>query len=102
MHGHAAPDAAVELVSYRLRVIVPVPKLEPEPHALSHGAEAGAEREVVFELGYTTQSQRGGSGIGLAVSRDIVESLGGKLTLDARSGGGTRATILLPCAGTAA
>ena len=52
--------------------------------------------EAVFELGYTTESERGGSGIGLAVSRDIVESLGGKLTLSARSGGGTRATIRVP------
>ncbi len=48
VHGHAAPDAAVELVSYRLRVVVPVPKLEPEPHAVTEGAEAIAEREVVF------------------------------------------------------
>ncbi|MHA1109152.1 MAG: hydantoinase/oxoprolinase family protein, partial [Alphaproteobacteria bacterium] len=51
VHGHAAPDAAVELVSYRLRVIVPMPKLEPEPHALPHGAAAAAEREVVFDGG---------------------------------------------------
>ena len=49
LHGHAAPDAPIELVSYRLRVIVPMPKLEPAPHAASAGAEKTAVREVVFD-----------------------------------------------------
>jgi two-component system sensor histidine kinase HydH len=63
-----------------------------------HGI-APHEREAVFELGFTTERSRGGSGIGLAVSRDIVESLGGKLSLEPRSGGGTRATIRVPLGG---
>jgi signal transduction histidine kinase len=49
----------------------------------------------MFELGDTTDSERGGSGVGLSVSRDIVESLGGRLTLEPRSGG-EFATVSVP------
>ena len=52
--------------------------------------------QKVFELGFTTEGERGGLGVGLAVSRDIVASLGGSLSLCARNRGGTRATILIP------
>ncbi|MBM3608021.1 MAG: hydantoinase/oxoprolinase family protein, partial [Alphaproteobacteria bacterium] len=31
VHGHAARDAAIEIVSYRLRAIAPMPKYTPDP-----------------------------------------------------------------------
>ncbi len=39
IHGHAAKEKSVEVVSYRLRVRVSVPKFSPQAHA---GAPAGA------------------------------------------------------------
>lgn len=40
----------------------------------------------------------GGSGLGLPIAQTIVDSLGGKLTLANREGGGLRATVELPIA----
>lgn len=41
-------------------------------------------------------SGRGGTGIGLAMARGLVEEMGGALTVTAAPGGGTEAAILLP------
>jgi N-methylhydantoinase A len=40
LHGHAAPEAAIELVSYRLRAVAPVPQYRP--HALDPAGGAPA------------------------------------------------------------
>ncbi len=53
LHGHAAPDAPVEIVSYRLRAIVPVPKLDAKAAAVETGSGDGdaapaGQRDVVF------------------------------------------------------
>ena len=54
-------------------------------------------RERVFEAGFTTRRAEGGLGIGLTVSREILEGLGGSLDLSPGVEGGTRATIRVPC-----
>jgi signal transduction histidine kinase len=41
-------------------------------------------------------TKRGGSGLGLALVREIVEAHGGRITLGAREGGGTVVTLVLP------
>ena len=51
-----------------------------------------AELENAFELGFTTRPDRG-SGVGLALSKETVESLGGTIHLDSHPGGGTRASV---------
>jgi signal transduction histidine kinase len=40
--------------------------------------------------------REGGNGLGLTISREIVEQLGGTLVLESASGEGTRARLTLP------
>jgi signal transduction histidine kinase len=44
----------------------------------------------------TTKPRGTGHGLGLAISRELVISLNGTLTLENRDGGGCVATVLLP------
>ena len=51
LHGHAAREKAVEVVSYRLRARVPVPRFEPVPETdvIPHDAPETDRREVYFD-----------------------------------------------------
>jgi signal transduction histidine kinase len=51
-----------------------------------------------FRPGFSTRSEEGGLGIGLSVSREIVEALGGTIELTPDPRGGTRATVRVPAA----
>jgi len=51
----------------------------------------------LFERGFTKHSE-GGLGIGLSACRDIMTELGGAMEIANFSGGGTRATVLVPTA----
>ena len=59
-----------------------------------------AERERIFEKFYRLDPALtkgvGGSGLGLYISRELVQRLGGRLTVDANLGGGSRFRIDLP------
>ncbi len=58
----------------------------------------GMEAEIlrrVFEPFFTTKPFGSGTGLGLAVSRSLITSLGGDLRLESRPGAGTRAMIEL-------
>lgn len=57
-----------------------------------------AIRERVFEPFFSTKAERPG-GLGLAISRRIVEEAGGRIAIDDRPGGGTRFRVSLPSAG---
>jgi len=50
---------------------------------------------------FSTRRATGGSGLGLTICRDLLESLGGSLALSSAPGVGTRARVTLPAGGTA-
>ncbi len=52
------------------------------------------DREMIFEPLYTTKPE--GTGLGLPVARDILQSLGGSLTLVGSSAGGTAFRMVMP------
>jgi signal transduction histidine kinase len=51
---------------------------------------------MVFDVFYTTKE--GGSGLGLSITRRLVEDLGGTITMDSTVGTGTTTLISLPMA----
>jgi PAS domain S-box-containing protein len=58
----------------------------------------GELRERVFDPFFTTKPVGEGTGLGLFVTRNLVEALGGSIALDEAPGGGARFTIRLPTA----
>ena len=66
-------------------------------HDDGHGMDERTAARA-FELFFTTRADQGGSGVGLALCREIVEQLGGSIELRSRPGKGTRVTLHLPVA----
>lgn len=58
---------------------------------------AEGDRAALFAAFASTGHQQGGLGLGLTVSAGIAGALGGTLSLDARSTGGSRFVMRLPC-----
>ena len=67
------------------------------------GLPRGAAREKLFEPFVRrvdrTRPDPGGTGVGLAIARQIVRAHGGRLGAMSRPGGGSRFVILVPCRG---
>lgn len=63
------------------------------------------EQELVFEkfyqVGSTTQGTREGTGLGLPITRKLVELHGGRMSLRSKPGEGTQFTFTLPLSGPA-
>jgi two-component system NtrC family sensor kinase len=60
-----------------------------------HGIPAAAV-EHIFEPFFTTKSASEGTGLGLPISRWIVEKLGGRVEVESREGAGTSFHVTLP------
>ena len=60
-----------------------------------HGIPA-SDLPHVFEPFFSTKPRGVGSGLGLSISRNIVEGFGGRIAVDSAVGGGTRFTVRLP------
>jgi len=54
------------------------------------------QRELIFEPFYTTRADSGGTGLGLAVSRQIIRGYGGDLTAESEPGKGSVFLVTLP------
>jgi signal transduction histidine kinase len=52
--------------------------------------------EHLFEAGFTTKHDRGGSGLGLSVLASFVGHAGGRIEVDSRAGEGATVTVTLP------
>ena len=59
--------------------------------------EGVAEEDLVrvFEPFFSTKTDRGGTGMGLAITRDMITNLGGEVSLENLAAGGARATVRL-------
>ncbi|MBX5484570.1 MAG: response regulator [Myxococcaceae bacterium] len=55
-----------------------------------------AARSLIFEPFFTTKRAGHGTGLGLFVCHNIVEAMGGELTVDSELGRGTRVRVALP------
>jgi len=75
-------------------------------HAVNGGIEVSVsdsgvgmtpeQRERAFDPFYTTRDVGKGTGLGLTVTRDIVQAHGGRIDIESRFGFGTTVTIFLP------
>lgn len=84
--GGSEDDISVAIEHRRPKVIVDV---------LDRGAGVGEkDKERLFQAFFTTKSR--GSGIGLSVCHRFVTSVGGRIWLSDREGGGTRVRLELP------
>ena len=50
----------------------------------------------IFHRAYTTRSDKGGQGLGLAITHAIILEHAGQIEVDSREGAGTSFTISLP------
>jgi len=61
------------------------------------------DRQRAFDFAYRGQAARAsgaaGSGLGLALSREILEANGGRIVLSSEPGRGSEVTVLMPVAG---
>jgi PAS domain S-box-containing protein len=55
-------------------------------------------RQRIFEPFFTTKGEKGGTGLGLAVCRSIVERHRGRIRVENAAGGGARFVVTLPAA----
>jgi len=52
--------------------------------------------ERIFEAFFTTKAEKSGTGLGLSVTKQIIDNHGGKISVESTVGKGTTFTILLP------
>jgi signal transduction histidine kinase len=92
--GNAAKHSGPEQV-IRLRARENAITVEDEGTGISD-----ADLPHVFERFYRGKGSTEGFGLGLSIGRELVERMGGSITLSSREGSGTRVEIRLPDADT--
>ena len=103
--GNAIQAVADETGAGGSGVRIRTARLEPGRSAVITVSDSGAgiaaaDLPRVFEPYFTTR--RTGTGIGLAISRNIIEGLGGRITVASEQGRGTDVRIELPLDGPSA
>jgi signal transduction histidine kinase len=94
-----AIDAYDGTKPHEKRVLVRVVKSESTVIVVVHDWGAGIPKRLlkqVFEPFYTTKSQGRGIGIGLMMTKQIIEELGGSITVNSSRQKGTEFTVVLP------
>ncbi len=59
---------------------------------------AAEHRDRIFEPGFTSRREGTGAGLGLTISKAIVEELGGRIDFESAPGSGSRFRVALPAA----
>jgi signal transduction histidine kinase len=54
------------------------------------------DQERIFEMFYTTKPPGKGTGLGLTITANLVQRLGGRITVDSQPGKGATFTVYLP------
>ena len=57
---------------------------------------ADEDVERIFDPLFTTRAARGGTGLGLALARGVIQAHGGSIEVSSRRGGGTSVTVRMP------
>jgi PAS domain S-box-containing protein len=82
-------------------VAIRIQRAADEVHVTVADRGAGISEEVlpsIFDPFFTTKSgeSKGGMGLGLSVSRSLIESMGGSIFVDSKVGHGSRFTAIFP------
>ena len=80
------------------RIVISATRLENSVDICVADKGAGIDPdnlERVFDPFFSTKRRRGGSGLGLSICREIVESCGGTLSIESQVGTGTRVHVRL-------
>jgi two-component system, OmpR family, sensor kinase len=69
----------------------------PVVEVIDHGdGVAGAERELIFDPFWRKSEASSGAGLGLAISRELMDTLGGRIWVEGTPGGGATFKLSLP------
>lgn len=96
-----AADAMENQTNPRPRIILSTQQRESGVVVTVADNGSGMSQETlarVFEEYFTTKPPGKGSGIGLAVSKSLIESMGGSISIESAPGMGTTVTLQLPVA----
>jgi PAS domain S-box-containing protein len=92
---HAVRDQGVD----RGRIVLSTTELDSELVVAVADNGTGVrpeDQERIFEMFYTTKPPGKGTGLGLTITANLVQRLGGRITVDSQPGKGATFTVYLP------
>jgi PAS domain S-box-containing protein len=93
--AHAIDEGDVDRHEIRVKTWSEADEVCAEVRDTGHGIPA-AHLGAIFEPFFTTKKRGVGSGLGLYISRSIVEGYGGRILVESEPGEGTRFVVRLP------